>query len=219
MAGDRHHRFCHGCVFASRQGHPAAALTGLLPTWLGKLTLLCICLGAVAANAVNIYSGSLSFMTLGISLRTHFARASVALVFGVIGFFVALGGLKNAGEDYENFLLIISYWIGPWLGVVLVDRLLRRGRDIQALLGNRRYENLAGPIAMAIGGGLSIWLFSNQTKYQGLIPKHHPAFGDLTFEVGFAIAAVLYLALVRVLKAALGAEPSTTKATPATVPA
>src|SRR3954447_8067441 len=194
-----------------------AAFTELLPTWLGKITLLCICGGAVAANAVNVYSGSLSFMTLGIPLRTHFARASVAILFGIVGFFVALGGLKNAGEDYENFLLIISYWIGPWLGVVLVDRWLRRGRDFQALLGDRRYMNWAGPIAMAVGGVLSIWLFSNQTKYQGLVPKHHPAFGDLTFEVGFAVAAVLYLVLVRVLKPALGRGPPPGAAAPDTV--
>ena len=196
-----------------------SAFTGLLPTWLGKLTLLCICLGAVAANAVNVYSGSLSFMTLGISLRTHFARASVAIVFGVVGFFVALGGLKNGGEDYENFLLVISYWIGPWLGVVLVDRFLRRGRDIQALLGDRRYANWAGPIAMAVGGVLSIWLFSDQTKYHGLIAKNHADLGDLTFEVGFAIAAVLYLVLVRVLKPALGGEPTSPEVAPVTVPA
>ena len=172
-----------------------ASFTDLLPTWLGKLALLCICLGAIAANAINIYSGSLSFMTLGIRLPTHIARAVVAAVFGVIGFFVALGGLKNAGSTYENFLLIISYWIGPWLGVVLVDRYLRRGQDIQGLLGDRRYTNWAGPIAMAVAGGLSIWLFSKQTKYQGIVPKNHPKFGDLTFEVGFVLAAVLYLVL------------------------
>jgi NCS1 nucleoside transporter family len=177
-----------------------SAFTDLLPNWLGKLALLCICVGAIAANAINIYSGSLSFMTLGIKLPSHIARAIVAVVFGIIGFFVALGGLKNAGTTYENFLLIISYWIGPWLGVVLVDRFLRRGTDIQALLGDRRYVNWAGPIAMAVGGVLSIWLFSNQTKYHGVIPKHHPAFGDLTFEAGFVIAAVLYFVLYLVMK-------------------
>ena len=41
--------------------------------------------------------------------------------------------------------------------------------------------------------GISIWLFSNQTKYVGLVPTHVPAVGDLTFEVGFVITAVVYL--------------------------
>ena len=187
-------------VSAGKTALDPSSFTDLLPTWIGKLVLLAICLGAVAANAINIYSGSMSFMALGVTLPTHAARAAVALVFGVLGLLVAFTGLHNAGSTYENFLLIISYWIAPWLGVVLVDRVLRRGIDIQPLLGDRRYSNWAGPISMAVAMALSIWLFSNQTKYVGLIPKHHPAFGDLTFEVGFALAAVLYLGLRLVLK-------------------
>jgi nucleobase:cation symporter-1, NCS1 family len=41
--------------------------------------------------------------------------------------------------------------------------------------------------------GLSIWLFSNQTEYHGVVPTHVPAVGDITFEVGFVITAVIYL--------------------------
>jgi purine-cytosine permease-like protein len=135
----------------------------------------------------------------------------VALVFGVIGLIVAFGGLHNAGASYENFLLVISYWIGPWLGVVFVDWVLRRGTNFQALLGDKRHVNLAGPVAMLLGAVISIWLFSDQTKYVGPVPKHHPAFGDLTFEVGFVIAAVLYFVIYRAtnqgqVSAALEAE-------------
>ena len=186
-------------VTAGGKAVDPGAFTGLLSTWLGKLVLAGICIGAIAANAINIYSGSVSFMALGVRLPTHAARAAVALCFGIIGLIVAFGGLHNAGEDYENFLLVIAYWIGPWLGVVLTDRLLRRGTDIQALLGDRRYVNWAGPAAMALGGVVSVWLFSDQTKYQGLIAKHHPGIGDLTFEVGFAIAAAVYLVLFKVM--------------------
>ena len=46
---------------------------------------------------------------------------------------------------------------------------------------------------MVLGVGLSVWLFSNQTKYVGLVPSHVPAVGDLTFEAGFVITAVVYL--------------------------
>jgi nucleobase:cation symporter-1, NCS1 family len=50
---------------------------------------------------------------------------------------------------------------------------------------------------MAISMGVSIWLFANQTDYVGVLPKHHPAFGDLTFEVGFVLAALLYSVFYR----------------------
>jgi NCS1 nucleoside transporter family len=180
--------------------------TGLLPTWLGDLTLLCIAIGAVAANALNIYSGSISFMALGVRIPSHIARALAALVFGIIGLIVAFAGLRNAGQNYENFLLVIAYWIAPWLAVVFVDRWLHRGVDRRSLLDNRSYRNWAGPIAMALGMVISIWLFSNQVKYTGPVPKHHPAFGDITFEVGFVISAVSYFVLSHVLKASPSPE-------------
>jgi purine-cytosine permease-like protein len=180
--------------------------TGLLPNWLGDLTLLCIAIGAVAANALNIYSGSISFMALGVRIPSHIARALAALVFGIIGLIVAFAGVHNAGENYENFLLVIAYWIAPWLAVVFVDRWLHHGVDRRALLDDRGYRNWAGPIAMAVGMGISIWLFSNQVKYTGPVPNHHPAFGDITFEVGFVISAISYFVLRRVLKASPSPE-------------
>jgi NCS1 family nucleobase:cation symporter-1 len=47
---------------------------------------------------------------------------------------------------------------------------------------------------MAAGAAVSIWLFSNQTEYTGVVPAHNGNFGDLTFEVGFVLTAVIYLA-------------------------
>jgi nucleobase:cation symporter-1, NCS1 family len=181
---------------AALGANPTGAFTSLLATPLADLTLLAICLGGISANVLNIYSGALSFTALGIKLPLSLRRAIVALVFGAIGFVVALSGLHDAGTKYQNFLLIIAYWIAPWLAVMFCDRMRRRrqGPDvIERLLFDRGYENWAGPVAMAAGMGLSIWLFSNQTEYVGLVPSHVPAVGDLTFEAGFLITAVIYL--------------------------
>jgi nucleobase:cation symporter-1, NCS1 family len=177
--------------------NPTAGWTGIFPTWLGDLTLIAIVIGGIAANAINIYSGAISFTALGFKLPLAARRAIVALGFGAIGFFVAWAGLGNAGEDYNNFLLIIAYWIAPWLAVTFCDLYLRRRQDparIERLLFNKKHTDWAGPVAMLVGGGVSIWLFSNQTKYVGLVPKHVGATGDLTFEAGFVLTAVIYLA-------------------------
>jgi NCS1 nucleoside transporter family len=171
---------------------PTDAFTGHLPTALADATLLAIALGAVAANVLNIYSGALSFTALGIRLPLRLRRAIVALTFGVIGFIVALTGLHDAGTKYENFLLIIAYWIAPWLAVVFCDWLIRRG-PVDELLFDRRHANWAGPVAMAVGMAVSIALFSNQTEYIAPVPTHVPAVGDLTFEVGFVLTALIYL--------------------------
>ncbi|HEY4852694.1 MAG TPA: cytosine permease [Streptosporangiaceae bacterium] len=176
--------------------NPTAGWTGIFPTWLRDLTLLAIVIGGIAANALNIYSGAISFTAIGFKLPLAARRAIVALGFGAIGFFVGWAGLHNAGSDYNNFLLIIAYWIAPWLAVMFCDMYLRRRQDpaqIERLLFNRKYTNWAGPVAMVAGAGISIWLFSNQTKYVGLVPKHAPGTGDLTFEVGFVLTAVIYL--------------------------
>ncbi len=146
---------------------------------------------------LNIYSGALSFTAMGIKLPLALRRAIVALVFGVIGFIVALTGLHDAGTKYENFLLVIAYWIAPWLAVMFCDQFLRRRqnpRELERLLFDTKYANWAGPVAMLVGVVVSIILFSNQTEYVGVVPKHVPSVGDLTFEVGFVITAVIYLA-------------------------
>ena len=181
---------------ASNVANPTAGWTGLFPTWLADLTLIAIVIGGIAANALNIYSGAISFTALGFKLPLHARRAIVAVGFGAVGFFVAWSGLHNAGEDYNNFLLIIAYWIAPWLAVMFCDMFLRRRQDsaqLEHLLFNRKFTNWAGPVSMAVGVAVSIWLFSNQAKYVGVVPSHNGNFGDLTFEVGFVLTGAIYL--------------------------
>jgi nucleobase:cation symporter-1, NCS1 family len=172
--------------------NPTAGFVSHLPTGIADATLLAIALGAICANALNVYSGSMSFLALGFKLPLTLRRAIVAVVFGIAGFFLALSGLSDAGTRYNNFLLVIAYWIGPWLGVYFADQFLRRGRQVDGFLFDRKHNPWAGFAAMAISIGVSIWLFANQTDYVGVLPKHYPALGDLTFEVGFALSALLY---------------------------
>jgi purine-cytosine permease-like protein len=183
--------------FTKYQNNPTAGFVSHMPTWVGDVTLLAIALGAVCANALNVYSGSMSFLALGIKLPLTLRRAIVAMVFGVAGFFVAWFGLADAGTKYNNFLLVIAYWIAPWLGVFFADQFLRRGKNVAGFLFDRRHRPWGGFVAMAVATGLSIWLFANQSDYTGVVPKHWPALGDLTFEVGFVLAALLYALFFR----------------------
>jgi purine-cytosine permease-like protein len=176
---------------------PTDAFVFSLPTVVAKLTLLAIVLGSICANVLNIYSGSLAFLTIGIRIRAHLRRAIVAVVFGVLGFALAYYALKNPESSYENFLLVISYWLGPWLGIFLADQLVRRGARVDGLLFNRKHENWAAPIIFLVSLVLSIWLFSNQTQYEGIVPKHVDWIGDVTFAVGFALAFVSYAVYMR----------------------
>jgi NCS1 family nucleobase:cation symporter-1 len=185
----------------SRDASPTDAFTHSMPGWISAITLLGIALGAVSANVLNIYSGAMSFLAMGIHIGYRLRRAIVAAVFGVAGGIIAFAYLGDPAA-YENFLLIIAYWIGPWLAVVFVDRWMRRGDDaaITAVAQDPTSTNWAGPIAMLVGLVVSVWLFSNQTNYVGPVPTANPNLGDSTFFVGFLLSAVCYAGLARVLK-------------------
>jgi NCS1 family nucleobase:cation symporter-1 len=193
---------------------PTAQLQRAMPDIVYYPTLICIALGAVAANAINIYSGTMSLVALGIremglSLRQR--RAMLAILAGVIGYF---GGLylesRGVASQYTNFLLLISYWIAPWLAVVFTDYWLRRGDyGDESIFYNTKYLRWQGFAAMAVGLVVSVYLFANIFGlYVGPIPNSYPQIGDVTFIVGFAISAVLYY----VLNLGLRKETSTAKA-------
>ncbi|WP_405010833.1 purine-cytosine permease family protein [Kitasatospora sp. NBC_01539] len=185
---------------ATGEKNPTAAFTGHLPGWLGDLTLLAIMLGAVSANAINIYSAGMSFVSLGLR---RLPRGPVAAVIGVLGFLVAWTGLDDAGHSYEAFLLVIAYWVAPWLAVVLTDQWLRHragtsDADTSARMADSGYEVWAGPVAMLVGTVVSVLLFSNQEDFSGYLVRAEPAIGDLTCVAGFVLTAALYAALRRV---------------------
>ncbi|GAA1314640.1 purine-cytosine permease family protein [Pseudonocardia xinjiangensis] len=177
--------------------NPATAFVGVLPGALASLTLLAIALGAIAANVLNVYSGAMAFLSMGVDVPFRWARAVVAAAFGVVGFLIALIALPDAAHSYEGFLLVIVYWIGPWLGVVLTDQYLRRGRLPTELLYDRGHRNPAGVVALLVGIVVSVPLFSNQVLFVGLVPRLVPGVGDVTFLVGIALSAAVYALLFR----------------------
>ena len=180
---------------------PTVQLQKAMPDLVYYLTLLCIAVGAVCANAINIYSGTMSLVALGIremGMTLRQRRAALAIVAGVVGYIIGVVGQANVGpgSKYEYFLLFISYWIGPWLAVVLTDYWMRKGDyGDESLFFNTRYQRWQGVAAMAIGLVVSVFLFGNAFSiYTGVIPNANPGIGDITFIVGFLLTAVLYYA-------------------------
>src|SRR6202165_523105 len=109
----------------------------------------------------------MSYLALGVRMRSlHMQRAIVAVAFGIIGYVVARAGELDAGHSYENFLLLIGYWITPFLGVILADYWLRRGRYDEREFFNRHHNGIPGVVAMAAGIVISI-PFWNQSLWHG----------------------------------------------------
>lgn len=176
--------------------NPTEQFRSVLPFALGVTTMLGIAIGAVAANALNIYSGAMSFLTLGIKLPLRQRRAIVALASGVVGLAIGIIFQANVGpgSKYEFFLLLISYWIAPYLAVVLLDYWLRRGDYDERVFYDPHHRPWRGLIAMVAGLVVS-FPFWNNPLFKGPVPAALPGVGDLTFVVGFIVTAVVYYAL------------------------
>jgi nucleobase:cation symporter-1, NCS1 family len=161
---------------------------------IGGLAMVAIFFGTVAVNAMNDYTGSLSLLAAGVRIW----RPLSAGIVGVLSFGATLYlYYGNFQSTFENYLLLITYWIGPWAAIVLVDWRLRGGR-----FDTRRVADFArlpsgrnGLVALVVGFVVSIPFF-NQTLYVGPVAN---ALGgaDVTYVVGFVVAGLLYWALER----------------------
>ncbi|MGH7903886.1 MAG: purine-cytosine permease family protein [Candidatus Dormibacteraceae bacterium] len=179
-----------------------------LPDLLAALTLLGISTGTVSANVLNIYSASMSFLALGLKMGGfRLRRAVTALGLGVVGLIVAFALQANVGpgSKYETFLLTLGYWITPFLGVVFVDYWLRHGEYRESVFFDRGRRTWKGAAAMLIGIVCTYFFWNQQPPFQpgskpglGAIPGNWPQLGDLSFIVGFGVAAILYLLFSRI---------------------
>jgi NCS1 nucleoside transporter family len=198
---------------------PTVQLSVAMPNWLYYLTLLCIAVGAVCANAINIYSGTMSLVAVGIremGMTLRQRRALLAVAAGVLGYIIGIWGQANVGpgSKYESFLLLISYWIGCWLAVVFVDYWMRKGDyGDESLFFNTSYQRWQGFGAMFIGLAVSVGLFGNVYGiWVGPIPNNNPGIGDITFFVGFALTAVLYYVFQMVGRTSTATNPAGSRA-------
>jgi nucleobase:cation symporter-1, NCS1 family len=171
---------------------PTDQLANALPAALASLSLLGIAVGAVSANVLNCYSGALSFLSLGVRFGClHRHRIVVAVMLGGLGYALALAGAADAGRAYESFLLLLGYWIAPFLGVVLADAIQRRGSWDMRVFADRQHVPWAGLAAMMVGmaGSAPFW---NQATWHGPLADAAPWLGDVSFAVGFVASAAVY---------------------------
>ena len=112
--------------------------------------MVAIFFGTVAVNAMNDYTGSLSLQAAGLRVW----RPASAGVVAVLGFLVdALPQRTTTSRHLENYLLVITYWIGPCAAVVLLDWRSRTSRidGVKAVDFWRLPAGLNALIALVVG--------------------------------------------------------------------
>jgi nucleobase:cation symporter-1, NCS1 family len=164
---------------------------------VAALAMVAIAIGTIAVNAMNDYTGSLSLQAAGLRIPRIYSAAAVA----VLGFLFTLF-LQYNGEfagNFINFILFISYWITPFVGVVLADWWLRgRQADPNSVVDYGRLPTgTVALVALVVGFVVGI-PFQNSTLGYTLggpfnyITATYLHGADLAYYVGGAVAFLIY---------------------------
>jgi nucleobase:cation symporter-1, NCS1 family len=182
-------------ILAPGAATPIAALKTAMGGF-GAFAVVAVILGATTANVLNLYSNTMSAKVLDVRLQ----RWLLAIIGGVLGLILALIGYQNFTQNYQNFLIVLDYWIMPWLAVVLLDFYVFRHREPIGF-SQAPAVNWNGLIAWLVGLLVSLLFISEQFQVFG-VKAHGPLatwFGDADFGyfIGFIVAGVVYVVLNR----------------------
>lgn len=159
------------------------ALTG----GFAPLALFAVAISSVAVNAQNDNTAAYSLISAGVKLP----RWMSAIVTALLGFILAVAGSGQFATLYSNYLLVLVYWVSPWVGIMLADWYLQRKSGLA--LAYAPGWSLGATIFVAVTV-LTIALFSSTSVYTGPIAKLLGG-TDIGYFVGFFAAAGTYVLL------------------------
>ncbi|MCV7423611.1 cytosine permease [Mycobacterium yunnanensis] len=163
-------------------------------------------IGITATNAMNLYCGTLSTITVGQNVFPRWnpragSRATVSVALFVVALIPALVSADDFLANYANFLALLLCVLIPWTAVNLVDYyLLRHGvYDIDALFerDGGRYGRFNWVAIGCYFAGILVQIpFLSTTLFTGFVAS---AIGgvDVSWIVGLAVICPLYYALMK----------------------
>jgi nucleobase:cation symporter-1, NCS1 family len=164
---------------------------------IAALAMVAIAIGTIAVNAMNDYTGSLSLQAAGLRIPRVYSAAAV----GVLGFLFTLY-LQYGGDfagNFINFILFISYWITPFVGVVLADWWLRgRKADGNSIVNfSTLPSGTVALVALVVGFVVGIPFQNSSLGYAwggpfNYITATYLHGADLAYYVGGVVAFLIY---------------------------
>ncbi|WP_298216156.1 cytosine permease [Acidocella sp.] len=186
-------------------GDPVTGLTAYTGAAAIPIVLV-FSVGIAGTNAMNLYCGVLSTITLLHTFAPQWragpaARIVTAIVITLIGLGIALFAAGNFLETYTNFILLLLYVLVPWTAINLVDYYLVRHGNYEV----ESFFTAAGGVygrynRLAIGCylfGIVIQLpFVDTALYTGPIARMLGGI-DLSWIVGLAVVSPVYYVLAK----------------------
>ena len=173
------------------------ALMGGSGAIMASLAMVAIFIGTIAVNAMNDYTGSLSLQAAGFRVKRIISAAIVAVL--GFGFTLVLQYNGEFSANFFNFLLFISYWISPFVGVVLADWWLRgRKADATSVVHYSKLPSgTLGLVALVLGFVAGIPFEASSLGYSwggpfNYVTANYLHGADLAYYVGGAVAFLIY---------------------------
>lgn len=182
---------------------PVAGLKPFIPSSLFVVYVFAVIGGSVANTVPTYYSSGLSLQAIGLKVHRNVATGLDVLVSTALTLYVLF--VQDFTTALDDFIALLVAWVGPYGGVWVCDGYLRRGNfDFHAIHskegpGGRYWGwhgfNPAGCIAL-VAGVTAAASTMRSPLFNGPLAT---AFGgaDLSWIVGFPVAATVYAALVR----------------------
>jgi NCS1 family nucleobase:cation symporter-1 len=164
---------------------------------VAALAMVAIAIGTIAVNAMNDYTGSLSLQAAGLRIPRVYSAAAVAVLGFLFTLFLQYNG--DFAGNFINFILFISYWITPFVGVVLADWWLRgRQADAMSIVDFARLPSgTVALVALVVGFLVGIPFQNSSLGYTwggpfNYITANYLHGADLAYYVGGVVALLIY---------------------------
>ena len=193
-----------GCLvgLASSDGNVVTGLTALTKG-VSVLVIVVLTLGIAASNAMELYCGALSAITV---LQTIFpfwsgkarARAFTAIILGAIAMTISIFGQKDFLAGYTNFIIILLYVLVPWTSINLVDYYIvcHGDYDVDSFFrqdgGVYGRFNTTAVVSYLIGIAVQLPFMATDI-YTGEIAQRLGG-ADISWIVGLSITSLVYYA-------------------------
>lgn len=170
-------------------GSPSDFVGIALPALVAWLCLAGFGLSNIMCACLDCYSGGMAAQLLNLPMSRWFSVLLVGIIGGLLGW---LGLVFGFWESFKIFLFILGYWIGPWLGVMVVyfDYIHRNKAIDLNLFYDKTHKVSVGLVAWVLGFVASV-PFMSQQLYTGFVASAHPSLGDITPLIGFIVAGIV----------------------------
>lgn len=181
---------------------PVNQISGIMPNWFTFIFMIAVVVGCLATNVPNGYTTELSILALRIPIKRVKSVLYLAIAVSVMSVFCLIFG--EFYSWFSGFLSADAFWTCPWMAVVIVDYMMRKGNYnaidlLKWKSGAYWYKNgvfWAGICGFLIGIA-SAFLFMSSTLFVSPLSGLLLGGGDISDFVGFFVSGLVFYLLAR----------------------